>query len=119
MNTKKIPARGLKKIYVKDMIFFAMRYLPQIDRLTLEKLLELVDAEDTYNYISAKELAGKMKLILEHIPEACPYSLETMAALLDVQLQNPRAAAKLLRMGIFVGESVQKNHLRVSRQLSN
>ncbi|GEM_PF-1902364 len=115
MNSKKkFPARGLKKIHVKDMILFAIRYLPQLDKLTLEKFLELVDAEEsTYGYVSAKELAGKMQLLLEHIPETCPHSLETMAALLDVQLQNPRATAKLLHMGIFIGETVQKVPLRL------
>lgn len=94
-------ARGLKKLQVKEMVLFAIENLPQLDQPTLEQFLELIDSEDSYSYISAREMASKMQLMLRHIPDACPHSLRTLASLLDVQLKNPRATAKLLQLGVF------------------
>jgi len=102
-------AKGLKKVHIKEMVLFAINYLPQLDQETLEQFLELVDVEDTYGYVSARELASKMQLMLRHIPEACPYSLQTLASLLDVQLQKPRSTAKLLKLGVFANDSTAKS----------
>lgn len=108
LKTRRSQARGLKKIHVQEMVLFAIEYLPQLDRPTLEHFLELLDLEEAYSYISARELASKMQLMMRHIPETCAYSLQTLAALLDVQLQNPRATAKLLKIGVFAPEAQKK-----------
>jgi len=115
LKTRRSQARGLKKIHVKEMVLFAINYLPQLDQSTLEQFLDLINSEDSYGYISARELASKMQLMLRHIPDACPYSLQTLASLLDVQLQNPRAAAKLLKLGVFAPDAGEKkySHLKL------
>ena len=110
LTTKNSHVKGLKQAQVKEMILFAMTYLPQLDQTTLNQFMQLIDDEDIYGYISARELANKMQLILKHIPNACHHSLETLAELLDVQLQNPKATAKLLQLGVFAGEMGGKKY---------
>ncbi len=115
INTPRPQSKGLKKYQVQEMVLFAIKHLPQLDKQTLEQFAELVESEDSnYEYITAKELASKMQLMLRHIPDACPHSLRTLASLLDVQLQNPRAASKLLQIGVFAAGSMSpKPHARL------
>lgn len=72
------------KRQVRDTVTFACQYIPQLDKATLEKFLELVSTGGTAGNISAETLVRKMTLLLKFVPSACPHSLLTLAELLEV-----------------------------------
>ena len=78
----------IKKLQVKETVLFAINNIPQVDRATLEKFLELVNATGTFGAISHEQLVTKMNLTMKYIPGACAYSLVVLADLLELQVPS-------------------------------
>ena len=81
----------IKKLYLQETIVFAVRNIPGVDRETLEKLLELVNANGTHGSISQERLLTKMRLILKYVPGVCVHSLVILVDLLELPISNPVA----------------------------
>jgi|JFJP01.1.fsa_nt_gi hypothetical protein len=75
---------AIKKLYIEETINFAIRNIPQVNRPTLEKFLELVNANGNYGEMSAEQLWGKMQQAMKYLPNACANSLLILADLLDL-----------------------------------
>ena len=92
------PVNGIKKLYVKTTVEFAINHVPGVDQDTLEKFLELVNATGNFGPISETEIIEKMNLIMKYIPGACGHSLLTVAELLDIRFPRPTAPNTAGRM---------------------
>ena len=107
------PTRSeIKKLHVKETVQFAINCIPGVDRKTLEMLLELINVDGTHGAISHLRLLSKMRLVLKHVPGACPRSMMILADLLEIPrrdlqatLQAPDAAA--LMPAISVAQLLQ------------
>jgi len=84
MTAAAIPNNSIKKLYVSETVFFAINNVPLVDRTTLEKFLELINATGTFGALSHEQILTKMRLTLRYIPNACPRSLQILAELLDI-----------------------------------
>jgi hypothetical protein len=73
------PGHGVKKLYISETVFFAINNIPAVDRTTLEKFLELVNATGTFGVLSHEQILTKMRLMLRYIPNACPHSLDILS----------------------------------------
>ena len=77
--------KKIKKLYVETTVMFAIESIPTVDEYTLQKFLELVNATGNFGFISEEQLVEKMKQIQKYIPNACGYSLLTVAELLGIE----------------------------------
>jgi hypothetical protein len=77
----------IKKIEVKETILFAINHIPQVDKPTLEKFLELMNATGTFGTMTHEQLLRKMALTLKYVPDACPQSLLILVDLLEIPKQ--------------------------------
>jgi hypothetical protein len=74
----------VEKLHIKETVNFAIDNIPQVDKATLEKFVELVNLTGNYGEISHEQLLSKMCLALKYIPNACANSLLILADLLDI-----------------------------------
>ena len=88
-NQANTPGKGIKKLYVSETVLFAVTNIPEVDRTTLEKFLELVNASGTFGALSHEQILTKMRLTLRYIPNACPHSLQILAELLEIPVNPP------------------------------
>jgi len=95
------PMTEIKKLYLQETVQFAIANIPDIDQKTLEKLLDLVNAEGTHGSISPEQLVAKMRLILKYIPGACAPSLTILAELLVLPLPISSAALHAPAVEVF------------------
>jgi len=79
--------RTIKKLELKETVLFAINHIPQVNKATLEKFLELVNATGTFGAMSHEQILKKMALTLKYIPNACPQSLLILADLLEIPRQ--------------------------------
>lgn len=98
------PDSGLSKYEVRKMVNFALTHLPQLDEATLQNFLGRIDANHTSGRISPRMLTQHLQHTRRYYSDACSYTLQILADLLDVQMKNPRAITALLRMGVFAAE---------------
>jgi hypothetical protein len=84
MTATATPKNSIKKLYVSETVFFAINNIPLVDRTTLEKFLELVNATGTFGALSHEQILTKMRLTLRYVPNVCPRSLQILAELLDI-----------------------------------
>jgi hypothetical protein len=82
------PTGGQKidKQHIEATILFAINHIPQVDGVTLEKFLELINATGNYGSITDRQLLHKMTVLVKYVPGSCRYSLLALAELLDVCL---------------------------------
>jgi hypothetical protein len=85
-HTVAIYMKEINKRHISEAALFAINNIPEVDRTTLEKFLELVNTTGTPESISFMQLIGKMHLTLSHMPDACPYSLLVLVDLLETRL---------------------------------
>jgi len=85
MNTAISSANRIKKLHVQATVEFAINSIPGIDRNTLEKFSELINATGNFGPVSEAEILDKMSLIMKYIPGACARSLLVVAELLDIR----------------------------------
>ncbi len=78
------PTQSIKKLHIEAAVIFAINNIPSIDEDTLQKFLELINITGNFGVISQAELLEKMRLIRKYIPDACGYSLLTLAELLEM-----------------------------------
>jgi hypothetical protein len=83
-------ADTIKKLEVKETVLFAINHIPQVDKATLEKFLELMNATGTFGTITYEQIFRKMVLTLKYIPDASPQSLLILADLLEIPKQVAR-----------------------------
>jgi hypothetical protein len=76
--------KTIKKRHIEAVVLFAIDHIPQIDPDTLEKFLELINANGNFGSVSDQHLLRTMSLLTKHVPGACGYSLLTLAELLDI-----------------------------------
>jgi hypothetical protein len=76
----------INKRDVEATVLFAINNIPHTDEATLEKFLELVNANGNFGPVSHQQLAHKMSLLKKYMPEACDYSLFALAELLGTHL---------------------------------
>ncbi len=107
---RKREINGLTKTEVKEMVYFALDHLPQLDEITLEAFLERIKTNCPNRIISPRDLAKQMRLTRRFMPDACAYSLQILADLLDIQMKNPRATASFLALGVFASEKPSANY---------
>jgi hypothetical protein len=62
--------------------------IPEVDRTTLEKFLELVNATGTFGTMTQEQLLNKMRLTLRYVPNASRSSLLVLADLLEIPLSR-------------------------------
>jgi hypothetical protein len=74
----------IKKLELNEMALFAINHIPDIDKVTLEKFIEFVNATGTFGAMSHEQVLTKMALILKYVPDACPHSLMILADLLEI-----------------------------------
>lgn len=84
MTATTTPQNSIKKLYVSETVYFAINNIPLVDRTTLEKFLELVNATGTFGALSHEQILTKMRLTLRYVPNVCPRSLQILAELLDI-----------------------------------
>ena len=100
MRQPTLATNEIKKLYLKETVLFAINSIPQVDRTTLEKFLELVNTTGTFGVISHDQIIAKMRLTLKYVPGACVQSLLILADLLEIQGQLfdqwPAGPAQLL-----------------------
>lgn len=87
--TNQANINAIKKLYVSEMVLFAINSIPEVDQTTLEKFLELVNATGTFGILSHEQILTKMRLTLRYIPNACPRSLQILAELLEISVHPP------------------------------
>lgn len=86
-HTVAIYMKEINKRHISEAALFAINNIPEVDRATLEKFMELVNnTTGTSESISFMQLIGKMHLTLSHMPDACPYSLLVLVDLLETRL---------------------------------
>jgi hypothetical protein len=98
------PSSGLSKYEVRKMVTFALNHLPQLDENTLESFMDRINANYGTGRIKPHELASQIQRTGRFYSQACPYTLQVLADLIDVQLKNPNATTEFLRMGVFAAE---------------
>jgi len=76
--------KTIKKRHIEAAVLFAVNHIPQVDPITLEKFLELIDINGNFGAVSDRQLLQTMTLLIKHVPSACGHSLLTLAELLDV-----------------------------------
>jgi hypothetical protein len=76
----------IDKRHVEATILFAINHIPQVDVVTLERFLELINATGNFGSITDKQLLQKMTILVKYVPGSCRYSLLALAELLDVCL---------------------------------
>ncbi|MBN1219343.1 MAG: hypothetical protein JXM69_10475 [Anaerolineae bacterium] len=80
-----ISEQKINKRDVEATVTFALNNIPQADEATLERFLELVNANGNFGPISHQQLAHKMNLLKKYVPETCEYSLLALAELLGIE----------------------------------
>lgn len=111
----------IKKVHVEATANFAIKNIPQVNEVTLEKFVELVYTDGNYGEITHEQLLSKMCLALKYIPQACAKTLLILADLLEIPVpimteeqlsllpaatainlaaMSPRAAAKTLTLSV-------------------
>jgi hypothetical protein len=78
----------IKKRYVTETVLFAINNIPDVDRATLERFLELVNATGSFGMMTYDQILNKMRLTLKYVPNACSYSLRVLAELLEIPLSS-------------------------------
>jgi hypothetical protein len=96
MNSGLNAGKDIKKVHVEASVLFAINHIPTIDKPTLEKYLELINITGTFGAITEEELLAKMQLMLKHVPQACEYSLSTVAELLGICFSRPAQQDKVV-----------------------
>lgn len=76
--------RRIDKRHLKATALFAIHHVSRVDRATLEKLLELVNAEGNFGTISEGQLIQKIGLLTKHVPGVCRTTLLTLTELLEI-----------------------------------
>jgi hypothetical protein len=85
MNDKILPhPRKIDKKHIAAMILFAIRYIPNVDRATLNRFLELVNLTGSIGWITEQQFLDQVRLIIKYVPGTCEDSLFTIIELLDV-----------------------------------
>ncbi len=93
MNAK----QQISKQHVEAAVQFAVNYIPQIDEVTLNKLVDLVHITGNFNDISQQQLLRKINLMIYLIPGTCKYSLITLIELLEICIHQPSDCIVLWR----------------------
>ena len=83
-NTTVTQPRKIDKKHIAAMTLFAMRYVPNVDKTTLNRFLELVNLTGSIGWITEQQLLGQVKLMIKYVPGTCENSLCTIIELLDV-----------------------------------
>ena len=112
--SRKRTTTALTKTEVQKMVIFAISHLPQLDTTTLENFLARVNANCKNTSITPRDLATQIQRTRRYFPNACVYSLQVVADLLDVQMKNPKATTEFLKMGVFASESKPPQYARIS-----
>lgn len=76
---------GIKKLYLEEMVLFAVNNIPQVDPATLEHFLELVNVDGNFGTISHEQILRKMRQVLKYIPDACGQSFLILMDLLEIK----------------------------------
>ena len=76
--------REIKKRQVTETVMFAVNHIPSVDKSTLKRFLDLINATGTFGDMSEEDVVNKMRLTLKYIPKACPHSLLVVADLLEI-----------------------------------
>lgn len=82
------PTSEIKKLHLEAVVLFASNNVPEVDPVTLERFLELVNAEGTFGTITHEQILKKMCLVLKYIPDACAHSLLVLIDLLEIKPAN-------------------------------
>lgn len=90
-------SNAIKKLEVRETVLFAINHIPQVDKATLEKFLDLIYATGAFGAMTHEQILTKMALTLKYIPDACPRSLMIVADLLEIPVQV--AQSNLLLLG--------------------
>ena len=112
--SRKRKTAALTKTEVQKMIIFALSHLPQLDKSTLENFLARVNANCNSTSITPRDLATQIQRTRRYFPNACVYSLQVVADLLDVQMKNPKATTEFLNMGVFAAEQKSPRYARIA-----
>jgi len=76
--------RKIDKKHIATAILFAVKHIPDTDKVTLHKFLELVNTTGSIGWMSEQQLLAEMQLMLKRVPGTCQNSLLTVLELLDV-----------------------------------
>jgi hypothetical protein len=76
--------RKIDKKHITTTVLFAVKHIPDVNDVTLHKLLELVNTTGSIGWMSEQQLLAEMQLMLKRVPGTCRDSLLTVLELLDV-----------------------------------
>jgi len=85
-NTPFPTTQKIRKSQINEAALFAINNLAEVDQVTLEKFLALVDSNVTAEEVSKVRLIGLMNLTMRQNPKAHPDSLLVLISLLEAQL---------------------------------
>ncbi len=102
----------IKKQHIEATISFAIDNIPDIEKTTLEKFLELLNTTGNFGSITEEEFIEKVRIFRKYIPGACDYSLLTLVELLDIQSSQVRrnGSAAIASKSLIYYWSVQTGH---------
>ncbi len=103
-NLTSTNTQGIKKLHLSETVAFANSYIPGIDQSTLDKLVELVNANGAHGCINQVQLIQKMQMILKYIPGTCVHTLLVLVDLLEISLAVPQLAAHDDRLPVLSNE---------------
>jgi hypothetical protein len=76
--------RNIDKKHIATAILFAVKHVPDTDKVTLHKFLELVNTTGSIGWMPEQQLLAEMKLILNRVPGTSQESLLTVLELSEV-----------------------------------
>ena len=85
MGSAAASTNEIKKHHLEEMVLFAINNIPDIDPVTLERFMELVNTGGNFGKISHKQILRKMHQVLKYIPNACGQSLLILMDLLEIK----------------------------------
>lgn len=65
----------VKKLDIKEAALFAIQNIPQVDPISLERFVDLINVGSSHGCLSFEQLIAKVRLANRYLPNLCPYSL--------------------------------------------
>jgi len=76
----------IDKKHVTATVLFAINNIPNADRFTLNKFLELMNTGGSFGLITTEQLLEIGRLMIKYVPGVCQESLQVVLELLGIHL---------------------------------
>ena len=111
-NSAQSALNSFKKVHIEATVNFAISHIPNADKDTLEKYLELVNIQGNFGSIGEDELLEKMDKLRKYVPDVCEVSLIAVSDLLGIRFPVQTENNKIV--GIITPAHHQDNRLQTA-----